>query len=195
MKIQKDNFTTKKILLVSLAAVLLVIAGLFYAFYPTKDTTPDNESSEIAEDSEINFDPPTEQEIKDSQNAKERIFEGDSTTDSDTGQSTGSNDTSIAKKPVTVGVSYAGVINNQLEIRAFTSSVISGTGECTAIISKSGSETITKVSPAFIDASSTICEPIYIPKSNLSAGAWLVNVTFSSPTHEGKSGPIEVEVN
>ena len=86
-------------------------------------------------------------------------------------------------------------MDGSLEVRAFTSSVIQGSGSCTTTVKKAGASSITETAPAFIDVSSTICKPIYIPRTQLSAGTWTVTVTYSSPTHYGLSGAYNVEVN
>jgi cytoskeletal protein RodZ len=191
MNIQKNKSFTKKPLLVALAFVVLLGISITYTYYAT-DIFSDN-SVTSSEDSNINLDPPTEQEVKDSQDAKKHILEEDST---DSEEPTGEEKTpeQADKKEATVGISYAGVTGENLEIRAFTPSIIEGTGTCTATLTKSGETAVTESSEAFIDASSTICKPIFVPVSKLSKGTWSVDVSFSSPTHKGSSGPTNVEI-
>jgi hypothetical protein len=191
MNIQKNKSFTKKPLLAALAFVVLLGIGLTYSYYAT-DIFSDNTVTS-SEDSNINLDPPTEQEVKDSQDAKKHILEEDST---DSKEPTGEEKTpeQADKKEATVGISYAGVTGENLEIRAFTPSIIEGTGTCTATLTKAGETAVTESSEAFIDASSTICKPIFVPVSKLSKGTWSIDVSFSSPTHKGSSGPTNVEI-
>lgn len=195
MQISKNKKSPVKI--IALLVALLLGGGLVYAYFATdvfSDKPATDSDSDTSENTGINLDPPTDEGVEDSQSAKERLLdegeEGADEPDAPNTESTGE----VNKKPVTIGISFADIIDNQLEIRAFSPTVISGSGTCTATISKQGSQSITEESPAFIDASSTICQPIYIPKSRLSAGSWNVEVTYSSPTHKGSSGPTKIEV-
>ena len=182
----------KKIALIITAIIALIIGyGVFAGAtnnWPFNSSGNSQESSD-QEVNDVNYDQPTEEEVENSQDAKKRLLE-----ESDDEQPQPSSSSEANKSPASVTISYADVIDGQLEVRAFTGSVIEGTGKCTATISKSGSQTITREVPAFIDASSTICEPIYIHKSQLSTGTWSVGVSYSSPTHQGSSGLAKVEV-
>lgn len=194
MQISKTKKPSVKI--ITLLVTLLLGAGVAYAYFAT-DIFSDNNSaadSNTSDSTGINLDPSTEDEIKDGQNAKERILNEDKESTEEPGEPDTENTSEASKKPVTIGISFAGVVGDQLEIRAFSPTIISGSGTCIATISQQGSRSIVEESPAFIDASSTICQPIYIPRSKLSSGSWNVEVTYSSPTHKGSSGPTKIEV-
>lgn len=188
MKINKQKKKTLSIIVI-VVLLALIGSGLTYAVINNRNA----DSSEKTDS--INYDPPTQAEIDSSQDAKDRIIEDtkneDKSQSGNNDTSTGSNSTS--KKTVTVGISYADIRDGSLEIRAFTPSVISGAGTCTAVVTK-GSQRITKETAAFIDAKSTICEPVYIPTSQLDTGTWNITVTFSSKTHTGTSGAMEVAI-
>jgi hypothetical protein len=189
------NRTPLKITLAAVAILLLATGGwLAYAYASTTWPFSSSNSSLNTNESEggegtINYDPPTEQETKESQDAKERIQQ-----ENEKPNNTDKEDETSDKKNVNVGIAFADIVDSNLEIRAFTPSIIAGDGICTATVSKAGHSTITKTSNAFIDATSTICEPINIPKSQLSAGTWTINVTYTSPKYTGSSGPIKVNV-
>lgn len=85
-----------------------------------------------------NYDPPTEQEIKDSQDAKQR-GETEKTPEENT------NNNQSTQSVVPVAISSASVNDNNLEIRATPHN--EGTGECTATISR-GSKSVTSKSTA-----------------------------------------------
>jgi len=184
----KQKSSKKTTIFVAAALALLAGGVLLFALINNKgQQTREDENSST---NTINYGPPTEDEIENSQNAKDRIVEeSDGNSDSQSESSS-----STAKKPATVSVSFADIVDGNLEIRASTASAIEGTGECTATVSKPDSQSITKKVSAFIDASSTICNPIYISTSQLSTGTWNVNVTYSSPTYEGSSDSMQVEV-
>lgn len=101
---------------------------------------------------------------------------------------------STAKQTLPVGISFAGIVDNNVEVRAFISGIIEGNGTCIATFSKDGVE-ITESSPAFIDATTSQCEPIQIPKSRFtSSGVWTLVVSYSSTDAEGKSSAMEVDL-
>jgi hypothetical protein len=191
MKIQRYSPATKTPLIIAVA--LLITSGLLaYSYstdrWPFKNATG---SSGTEEPGSINYNPPTDQEIAEGQDAKKR-GEGLSEQDRPDEQSEGTG----KKTAVDVGISFADVYENNLEIRAFTNGTIEGTGTCTATVTMKASPftKITKQSKAFIDTSTTQCQPIYIPTSELQAGAWDVVVSFSSPDHEGTSDKVEVTI-
>lgn len=98
-----------------------------------------------------------------------------------------------SKKPVQVGISYAGASAGKLEIEAFTPDIIEGTGKCTATLSKDGT-IVTESSEAFIDATTSQCRQILIDLSRLSSGVWSLVINYDSPTSQGKSSIVEVSI-
>lgn len=101
---------------------------------------------------------------------------------------------SDSKREVEVGISYASVQDNIVEIRAFTPSVIESTGTCTATLVQ-GSQQVVRSSQSFIDSSSSQCEAINIPASNFpSLGTWLLTVTYESPNSSGVSATREISL-
>lgn len=184
---QNGKKQTKRTLIIVLIVFVFIalIAGVFF-FTPLKDTFLSNlpqKSSSISTGT-VDYSGPTESDIKESQNAKKKADEKD--TDS-------SSSTPSGKKSVPVAVSYADIYNDNLEVRAFISGIIEGTGTCTVTATK-GSISVTESTSAFIDASTTQCNPIYITKSRLSPGTWSVVTAFSSPDAEGTSEAVEVTV-
>ena len=75
MKLHRKQKSPTKIILLSTAALLLVGLGA-YAFYAKQTDSwpfiPTSEDTKTRDADEVNYDPPTEQEIKDSQDAKQR---------------------------------------------------------------------------------------------------------------------------
>lgn len=185
MKIKKSN--NKNSLVKSMICVLILLFVGGVAFYVYKKVNHDNNSS-------INYSPPTQTEIDSSQDSKKRATEDEATKNAQSGSKTGS-DIKLTDSPrkVGVGISYANIVNDKLEIRAFADGVIEGNGTCTAKVEK-GDESLSANSKAFIDVSSSICEPIYIDKSKLTPGTWTVVVTYDSPDATGLSDTKEVMI-
>lgn len=181
MKINKQKKKNFTIIAIAIATLLLVGGGV--AAYMVMNNQNKADSQEI---NDVNYDPPTDREVEEGQDAKKDAYENTKNPSSD------DKTTTETKKSVNVGVSFADMYDGKLEIRAFTSGVVEA-GTCTATV-KRGGEEVTKTSGAFIDASSTQCEPMYIPKSELSSGKWSVTVSFSSKSALGTSEVVEVNV-
>lgn len=99
---------------------------------------------------------------------------------------------SNGKSSAEVAITSASIQGDSLEVRAFAANVIEG-GSCTALV-ENGAKNISGTSDAFIDASTTPCEPIEIPLSKLGAGTWSVTVIYESKNHKGVSTPTEVKL-
>ena len=181
MKINKQKKKTFTLIAALAAALLLIGAGV--VAYTVLDNKNKPDPQKI---SDIDYSSPTSEEIEEGQDAKKNTYDNSqkNPTDEDT--------TSTTKRSVNVGISFADIYNDNLEIRAFTNGIVEA-GTCTATVTK-GSEKITKSTGAFIDVSSTQCEPIYIPKATISSGKWSIVVTFSSLNAEGTSEATEVNI-
>lgn len=182
-------------LLIALAVLLLAGAVTAFAYFQKLGpfaNRSESDSNSTAATNTVDYSGPSDNDIAESQDAKKNAGSSADSSSDAANSSSGSSNTS--KKTANVGISYADINSkNNLEIRAFVNNIIEGDGTCTATVTK-GSTTITKTSEAFIDTSSSICEPIYIPKSQLSAGEWSVNVKYSSPNATGSSGPEKVTI-
>ena len=172
----------------STAIILLAVSlGGYLVFASQSDIWPfaQNDNTQNQQESEINYSPPTESEIENSQNGKKNSGDPEP-------QNPNESDSS---RNISVEITYASAAGEaQLDIRAFTPDVIEGSGTCIATLKK-GPETVSASSKAFIDASSSICEPIEIPLSKFqSDGVWSLIVTYSSPTSNGTSAMMEVQI-
>lgn len=180
MKIQTQSTRkTPYILAATILVVLLLGAYTGYAY--TQRIWP--------------FMPTSQQTQTDTMNADDTTYGSDKNNDRNqpTTPSVESPDES-EKTTVQVGVASAAVIGTNVEIRAFMSGIIEGTGTCTATLTN-GNEVVTGSSVAFIDASTSQCEPISIALSEFTnSGTWKVNVSYSSETHEGTSDELEIEL-
>lgn len=192
MKLASHSSQKTKRTIIVLASVLLVsMAG--YAAYATSNGLWPFSSNQTAHHSEADeadtSSSPTEVDESDSQSAKKEYVEDSKPNEPQAPAK------SAGKKAVDVGVSFADIYDGKLEVRAFTSGTIeSGSCKVTAKHASSGS-VVSESSKAFIDASTTQCEPVYIPVSKLAEGEWDVSVEFSSKTHQGVSESRKVNVS
>lgn len=195
MRVYKNNrLAGKKIAIASGIALLLLLSygGLSYSqsWWPFSN---DNSASISEEDkpkavNEVNYDPPTQEEIDRSQDGKKNSAANEQIDSRD------EKDANSSKNTVSIGIAFADVVGSNLEIRAFTPSVIEGDGKCTATLSK-GSESITESSSAFIDSTTSQCQPIIIPTNKLKqSGSWSLIVKYDSSTSRGISDNIGVVI-
>lgn len=186
MKINTIKKRKKTLVIIVVTCVALGIAGgvLAWQLVQSNNSAPQTTNDPPAVN-DVNYGPPSETDISEGQDGKKSTYEQNTSESND--------NTDSSKKSVAVGVSYADMYNNKLEIRAFTNGVIEGSGSCTATATK-GSTVITETTTAFIDSSTTQCNPIYIEASRLSSGTWDVVVKFSSNSAEGTSDIIKVTI-
>lgn len=185
---------SKKSQLLPIILLAILFSTVTYTGYAlTQSTWPfiksDTTTDSNQEINNINLDPPTEQEVVDSQNAKKRHQE-----DNRVNSESAENQPQQNKKGVSVGVSFSSVRDEILEIRAFTNSVIEGDGKCKATLTK-GDLVVVESSEAFIDSRSSICQPIMIPVSSFpERGEWIMTVEYTSSLSNGKSGKVRVSI-
>lgn len=177
MKIKKSSKNSRNKTIFTLLGILLIIAlitafGIFW--YKSHNTENSPISNPEESGNTINYDSPSDEDIEHSQDAKKRGEETQPQQGDD-------------KLPASVGIAFADKEGDNFEVRAFTSSVIEGTGTCTAVFTN-GSKTVKKSSKAFVDASTSQCQPILVPLSELTpSGDWNFNVEYYSPTSSGAS--------
>lgn len=184
--IQKQKGKTLVKLAILAVSVLLVYSASAYYFslWPFNSTSDDNvNKAGISTVDDANDD--AKEPVQPSE--LEEVTNGDnSNPEGNTGK----------KLEAHVGVAFASVVGNNLEVRAFTTSEIKGDATCTAIAT-SGSETVTGTSKSFIDATSSQCHPILIPITKLKdkSETWSVSVKYESNKYSGQSPSYEVSLN
>lgn len=136
--------------------------------------------------------------INESENAADTTYSSEKTKDdnkesTNSSKSPDSSNSNSAKKTIQVGISSATKEGSSLEIRSFATGIIEGNGTCTATLTKDSLK-VTGISEAFIDASTTQCEPIEIDIAKLQTGTWKLIVTYDSQDYEGTSSLMEVNI-
>lgn len=172
----------KKFIVALLLALILLLAlgALVYAksWWPFQDS--------IARHQEII----RQKDIADPTYNSEKTNPADDETED---SATPENSDTDTKTDVQVGVASASKQGENLEVRAFVIGAIEGDGVCTAVLTK-GTLTVSETSIAFIDTSTSQCEPIEIAQDRLSPGTWSLVVTYESNIHQGSSTVMKVDI-
>jgi len=190
---RRNKKNTKKSLLIALVALVIILAGAYtyvaaregYWPFPSaprqeesEQTSTDDDTTTPNQPNDTNEDSSTYNGIKNSNGSAEP---------QEPTPTTGT------KKTVGVGIASAGPVETNVEVRAFVTDVIEGSGTCTATFKK-GAITVTASSQAFIDVSTSQCEPIRIDASRFEKGTWNLVVSYTSPTSNGASETLEVSL-
>lgn len=177
------------IITITAISAALLVSYLSYGYFstslwPFKDKN--SQGTAVKGVNEINYDPPTKEDKEQSQEGKKNSAAQDDDT-SVTREESG-------KQKISIGISFADIINNQVEVRAFTPNIIEGGGICTAKFTKDN-QTITATSEAFVDSTSSQCNPIYVdPARFTEKGTWNLVVSYLSNNATGTSEKMEINL-
>lgn len=169
----------KNLLLVLLGLVIIVIVASGTWYWNAQNNKQQPAQSDNTE--KINLDPPTEEELKETEEHKKNL--GDSANNPDL--PTDANGKKIVT-PVITTVTAS-------QVNAFVPGVFEEGGTCTATLTKAG-QTITASSTAFQNVSYTSCAPIALT-AQASPGTWSAVITYSSSTSQGSSAAKDFVVN
>lgn len=153
-----------------LVAILLLATSAYFVFIR------DNQGSDqfTSNDDNINYEPPTEDEIQQAENNKEELGNQVSGTPERTGSG------KIAVVPI---ISTA----SPTFVSGFVPGVFEEGGICKYEFSND-SQTFTKTSSGFGNVNNTQCEPLQLSNSDFpSNGSWNIVLNYSSTTAEGQS--------
>lgn len=182
MKIVKKQKSPVKIVLISLAALLLIGAAGYYAYSLT------NPSEDIDKSDEISFDPPTEDQTKAGEEIKKEVIENSSDEDlpakedspasspdrSTTNPSNTRLDTVLTAKEVHDGTFY---LRNEI-------STLHSDGKCTLTM-RNGNKVVTKTSGIQALAKISLCKGFNIPVSELGSGTWSIDLRVQANNRTG----------
>lgn len=158
--------------------LLLVLIGLLAYWLWQEYRSSQSTGVQQLNENGVNLNPPTEQELEETEEFKESI-----------GNNAQQPTTESGKKLVTPFITFA----DGHEINAYVDGVYEDGGTCTATLTKD-SQTKTFQSTGFRNVSYTNCTPIIISPA-LEAGDWKIFVNYSSFTAEGKSDEKVITVN
>lgn len=180
-KSQRKIVTTKTIVIVSFVFAAVAL-GLLYWMHDRKDATVNETTNRDSSSpsSQINYDPPTQQEIDETERYKQDIPDVDTKPRDDTGN----------QSAVTPIITFA----DSSEINAIVPGTAEDGGDCSATLTHAGSS-FTRTSKAFRNVNTTNCEPISLTLSDFSeSGTWTAVLNYSSQSSKGASEPVTFEV-
>lgn len=162
-----------RVILVLLTTTILATACV--AFFYFSSASLNDSPANTSENSDINYGPPTEEERKAGDNRKDDITKNESY----------KNDNS-SNSSISVIITDARQYGDVVEVRAFIPNHYQD-GTCTITFTQD-TAILTKESPAYRDASTTICTNPLIKRSDFpSAGKWQLQVTYRTPSVNAKS--------
>jgi hypothetical protein len=188
---RKKKALNKRSIVLILVGLILVL-GLLVALDRTGvinlPLLPDRKSAPAPTSDGINYDPPTEEEIAETEDFKDKL--GNETT---TPSPTPSPSPTTNKNPVTpVMTSWDAAPN--AEVSGYVSGISEEDGTCTVTLTK-GDQKVTESKAATPDAKTVSCGLITINRDRLSPGTWTVTLSYSSQKSEGVSTSNTIEVN
>lgn len=186
-KIKKHQQKTNRIILlcISIAAIITVISYCTVR-YLNENSNNKNDDGQYS----INYDPPTQQEITETENQKDKIAPNTGPT-KDQPNTTPPSNSPVAVVPV---ISSWGYSDQNLEISGFVPGIIESAGTCT-VKAVNGTLTATASSSGTPNAQNVSCGLIKIPRSKLNAGTWTITIDYKSTKHNGTSEPRSQDVN
>lgn len=180
MKYKNFKKNKKFALILLLTLLVVVIAAVIYVFMNSRMKTSGYEDG-----SGINYDPPTNEEKQAGDKQKDETLQEEKARNNSENQS---------KKSASVIITDAGQYGDTIEVRAFIPDHYQD-GTCTILLTHGGYR-VEKTTPAYRDASTTICTNPLIAKSEFAAsGEWQVVVSFSSLNASGSSAPRAININ
>ncbi len=168
-------YLTKKVRFLALLFLIALIGFLIWQKFYKKEPVVTSTNTDTQQ---INYNPPTEEEKKQTEDQKKEIIESTPTT-LPTKQD--------GRKSVKPTITSA----NNSEVRAYIDGIFKEGGTCTATYTKNETS-ITGTSKGFGNATYTSCEPISPATALPSQGGWSVKVTYASSKYVGNSELVKV---
>lgn len=168
---KKAKSKAKKILICVVALLLIGAVSFMVSSYLSRSEKADTNSDST-------YTPPTDDEALAGDIHKEQIAK-------DEANETDSRNSPTTKTTATVVITYAEQSNDVIEVNAFSEHYEDGT--CTIVFTQ-GARRVTKDTPAYRDAKTTICTNPLIKRSEFPAsGSWTVQVFYTSDSATGSS--------
>lgn len=168
----------KKIIITSIVVCIILAsaAGWFFIFNNSSDinTAKDTTTTE----GEVNLDPPTEQDIKETEEFKKNLETGvDPNTTPSTTENTKANVVITNIQATTDSITASGYVSNVFE----------DGGNCKITLKLNGN-TVSGESKGIADVNKTTCSTISIPRSKFTQnGEWTATLNYQSSTISGNS--------
>ena len=176
----KRSISHKKLLIVSGAILLLIVAAMIYVYafkgtlfgWKTPQSTQTNNSN-----NGVDYKPATTEQ----QQAGTTVKTGSSDT-----TTTPAPIPNSTKKNVQVSITAANQNGSTLQIRVLIGAV-ENTGTCTLTLTRAGENSVTKTSNTQALSSTSTCQGFDVSTSELSPGTWQALITYDSSTLTGST--------
>ncbi len=180
----QQNKNRKKLLLIITLITTLIVGILVWWLFIYN---PDERGTD-----DINYDPPTEQEVQETEQNKEEVIKQTEAENQSNQTEPTAPDT---KKNVSPIITYWGQESpgTDFEANGRVAGVIESDGTCTLTLTKGGKSVSTKRT-ALANAQDTTCGLMTIKFSSLTAGDWKAVLSYSSSKSQGSSSAIVVKV-
>ncbi len=157
--------------------ILTVLLGLVFVAFNRNSPKPDAKNQTTGSTSSpINYNPPSAEEKKASDDQKQSNVARTKTDASPT-----------VDDSAAVVISDASQYDDVVEVRAYITSLYDEAGTCTATFTKDG-QTVSVENPAFKDAKTTQCGALNIARQKFSSGGnWQLSVTYTSGKISGSA--------
>ena len=185
----KNNQNRKKVvILASLAVVALVVSGLLIYIYAFNGTILGWSATKMSEN--VNYDPPSRDEVTAGQNEKNDTIADDSK-DSDNADlsktpQNSTNDTSTPTVATDITITSKNQYDNVLQVRTLISKV-SNNGTCVVKLIRGTEIGYTTTASTQALANSSTCKGFDIPLSGVARGVWTLSVEFTEGTVKGST--------
>lgn len=169
----------KKFSIATIILLLVVGGGVGYWVYFNRDKTDQLTTNEA-----INYRPPTEEEQQSGNSQKDRAIQEEDSRN---------NSPDPNKQTASVVITDAAQYDNTVEVRAFIPNHYQD-GSCIITFTQ-GNQKVEKSTPAYRDASTTICTNPLLDRSEFSiSGNWQVVVSYKAGDVWGKSEPKTIAI-
>lgn len=174
----------KKISLILLSVALVFLATAALELTGVTDFYKHDKAPSDSDSSSINYQPPTENEKQSGDKQKDKVVEDEAARNNPETQN---------KQKVSVIITDAGQYDDIVEVRSFIPDHYQD-GACTITFTQ-GTRKVTKDTPAYRDASTTICtNPLFARSEFPSSGDWQVVVSYNAGSFQGSSEPRTVNL-
>ncbi len=176
IKNKKRLLTTKKNATIALLVIIVLVSVAAYMYWRNKQIDNTSTSQQNNPSSTINLDKPTTEQKAAGEDTKLNPNDNTVTTPSADGN----------KDSVTVTIPAANVNSSVLQIRSQINT-IDNTGTCTLTLTGPNSNVVIKTSDVQALASNSTCMGFDVPTSELSAGNWQIDLSFSNDKLTGSA--------
>lgn len=186
----RQKSTKKRPPLLFIIIGVLLVAGIIGGYFYIKNK--DDRSKADKTGTTINYRPATEEEKKQSEDAKDKLVEEQQTQQN----SATKDDQPNSGRPSTLTpfISYLEQVGPNIEASGYIGGLFEDNGTCTLTLTN-GSAKLNKQSKGFKDFNHTSCTPFSFPSSELTkTGTWTVSLSYSSASGSGTSEAKTLEV-